>query len=89
MRSIFGGCSVTLSEAHSGKVQLSIKYLGGKALDSEHYVMIFLPGWKQKLNMACWQANVSVPVAPKLKVLQTCNLPKLHQKAGYMIFVLP
>ena len=34
------GCSVTPSKARNGKLQLNIMSLGGKASDSEHFVMI-------------------------------------------------
>ena len=34
------GYSVTLSKARNGKVRLSIKSLGGRTSDSEHFVMI-------------------------------------------------
>ena len=42
------GCSVAPNEAQNGKVQLNIKCLGGKASDSEHFVMTWLPGWRQE-----------------------------------------
>jgi len=36
------GCSVTLSKACNGKAWLNIKSLGGKALDLEHSIPLFL-----------------------------------------------
>ena len=45
------GCSVTMvtpSKARDGKARLNIRSLGGRTSDSEHFVMIWLPGWKQE-----------------------------------------
>ena len=41
------GCSVAPSKVRNGKVRLNIRSLGGKTSDSEHFVIILLPGWKQ------------------------------------------
>jgi len=47
------GCPVIPTEARNGKPQLNIKCLGGKASDSEHFVMIWLAGWKHEWVKHC------------------------------------
>jgi len=39
---------VTVSKAWNANVQLNIKALAEKELDSEHFVMIWLSDWKQE-----------------------------------------